>query len=102
MNKLLLTAAFAACATVAVPGHAADPAAGKVLAEASCADCHGDDGKGDADYPAINGMAVEKFTKAMQEYANGTRAKSPKMTKEAKKLSAAQIADLAAYYATLK
>jgi len=38
----------------------------------------------------------------MQEYANGTRTKSPKMTKEAKKLSAAQIADLAAYYATLK
>jgi len=38
----------------------------------------------------------------MQEYANGTRTKSQKMTKEAKKLSAAQIADLAAYYATLK
>jgi len=102
MNKLLLTAAFAACATFAAPGHAADAAAGKSLAEESCADCHGDDGKGDADYPAINGMAVDKFTKAMQEYANATRTKSPKMTKEAKKLTAAQIADLAAYYATLK
>jgi cytochrome c553 len=102
MNKVLITALLAAGTLIAVPGHAADPAAGKALAEASCADCHGDDGKGDADYPAINGMAVEKFTKAMQEYANGTRTKSPKMTKEAKKLSAAQIADLAAYYATLK
>jgi cytochrome c553 len=102
MNKLLLTAAFAACATFAAPGHAADAAAGKALAEESCADCHGDDGKGDADYPAINGMAVEKFTKAMQEYANGTRTKSAKMTKEAKKLSAEQIANLAAHYATLK
>jgi cytochrome c553 len=38
----------------------------------------------------------------MQEYQNGTRTKNPKMTKEAKKLSAAQIADLAAYYAKLK
>jgi len=38
----------------------------------------------------------------MQEYANGTRSESPKMTKVAKKLSAEQIADLAAYYATLK
>ena len=47
-------------------------------------------------------MSVEKFTKAMQEYQNGTRTKSAKMTKEAKKLTAAQIADLAAYYATLK
>ena len=102
MNKLLLTATFAAGATFAAPGHAADAAAGKALAEESCADCHGDDGKGDADYPAINGMAVDKFTKAMQEYANATRTKSPKMTKEAKKLTAAQIADLAAYYATLK
>jgi len=45
---------------------------------------------------------VEKFTKAMQEFQNGTRTKSPKMTKEAKKLSAAQIADLAAYYEKLK
>jgi len=102
MNKLLLTAAIAACATLAAPGYAADVAAGKALAEGSCADCHGDDGKGDADFPAINGMAADKFTKAMQEYADGTRTKSAKMTKEAKKLTAAQIADLAAYYATLK
>jgi cytochrome c553 len=47
-------------------------------------------------------MPVEKFTKAMQEYQNGTRTKSTKMAKEAKKLSATDIADLAAYYATLK
>ena len=102
MNKLLLTAVFAALATCAAPGQAADAAKGKALAEERCADCHGDDGKGDADYPAINAMAADKFTKAMQEYADGTRTKSPKMTKEAKKLSAEQIADLAAYYATLK
>jgi len=102
MRKLLLTAAVAACAAFAMPGYAADVAAGKAIAEGSCADCHGEDGAGDADYPAINGMAVDKFTKAMQEYADGTRTKSPKMTKEAKKLSAAQIADVAAYYATLK
>jgi cytochrome c553 len=102
MNKVLITALLTAGTLIAAPGHAADAAVGKALAEQSCADCHGDDGQGDADYPAINGMPVEKFTKAMQEYANGTRTKSPKMTKEAKKLSAAQIADLAAYYATLK
>ena len=102
MNRLLMTAMLAAGALVAAPGHAADAAAGKALAEESCIDCHGDDGKGDADYPAIAGLSVEKFTKAMQEYQNGTRTKSQKMTKEAKKLSAAQVADLAAYYATLK
>jgi len=102
MKNLMLPLAFAACGFLAVPGEAADVAAGKALAEESCADCHGDEGAGDDDYPAIAGLSVEKFTKAMQEYQDGTRTKSAKMTKEAKKLSAAQVADVAAYYATLK
>ncbi len=102
MNKLLLTASFAACVFIAVPCGAADVAAGKALAEDACVDCHGDDGKGDADFPGITGLTEADFAKAMQEYADGTRSESPKMTKVAKKLSAEQIADLAAYYATLK
>jgi cytochrome c553 len=102
MNKLMLSTMLAACILLAAPGYAADAAAGKAKAEEACADCHGDDGTGDEDYPAINGMTVEKFSKAMQEYQDGTRTKSPKMTKEAKKLNAADIANLAAYYATLK
>ena len=102
MNKSMLPVMLAGLALLAAPVHAADVAAGKSLAEASCADCHGDDGAGDDDYPAIAGMSAEKFAKAMQEYQNGTRTKNPKMTKEAKKVSAAQIADLAAYYAKLK
>jgi len=102
MHKLNLTILLAAGLLLAGPGHAADAAAGKALAEESCADCHGEDGAGDADFPGIAGMSADEFTKAMQEYVDGTRTKSPKMTKEAKKLSAAQIADLAAYYATLK
>jgi cytochrome c553 len=84
------------------PVLAADVAAGKARAEESCIDCHGEDGKGDEDSPDVTGMSVAEFTKAMQEYQNGTRTKSAKMAKEAKKLSAAQVADLAAYYATLK
>mgnify|MGYP006314479617 FL=1 len=102
MNTTMLPAMLAALALLAVPAHAADVAAGKVLAEESCIDCHGDDGAGDDDYPAITGLSVEKFTRAIQEYQNGTRTKSTKMTKEAKKVRAAQVADLAAYYATLK
>ena len=102
MNKLIISTTIAACMLLAAPGYAADAAAGKKKAEEACADCHGDDGAGDEDYPAINGMTVEKFTKAMQEYQNGTRTKSPKMTREAKKLSAVDVANLAAYYATLK
>jgi len=102
MNRLLFTTMLAAGAMLAAPGYAADAAAGKAKAEEACVDCHGEDGAGDADYPAVKGMSVAEFTKAMQEYKDGTRTKSPKMTKEAKKLSDADVANLAAYYATLK
>jgi len=102
MRTLLLPAIVSALALTAAPTYAADAAAGKAKAEASCVDCHGDDGKGDDESPAIAGLSVDKFTKAIQEYQNGTRTKNAKMTKEAKKLSAADVANLAAYYATLK
>jgi cytochrome c553 len=102
MNKLSLSILAAALAMFAVGSAQAGGvvAAGKTKSE-SCVDCHGDDGKGDDDNPSIAGMAVDKFTKAMGEYQAGTRTKSQKMIKEAKKLSAQDIADLAAYYATL-
>jgi cytochrome c553 len=38
----------------------------------------------------------------MVEYQNGTRTKDAKMAKAAKKLSATDVANVAAYYATLK
>jgi cytochrome c553 len=101
MNKLTLSALLAAGVLIAAPGYAADAAAGKAVATSDCADCHGDDGKGDDETPAIAGMAVDKFTKAMTEYQNGTRTKDAKMTKAAKKLDAAGVANVAAYYASL-
>ena len=102
MNKLMLSAALAAATLLASPAWAADAAAGKARAEESCVDCHGDDGKGDDENPSIAGMTVEKFTKAIQDFQNGTRAKHAKMVKEAKKLSPAEIGNLAAYYSSLK
>jgi len=102
MKRLMMTMMVAAGVALAGPALAGDAAAGKALADESCADCHGEDGAGDADYPALAGLSVDKFTAAMKEYQSGARTKSPKMTKEAKKLSDAQIADLAAFYATLK
>jgi len=109
MNKLPLSILLSACALIAVPTYAADVAAGKAKAADRCNDCHGEDGKGDAKVPAIAGMPTDKFTKAIGEYQADTRAatsKDPKgaakMTKEAQKLSATDVANLAAYYATLK
>jgi cytochrome c553 len=102
MNRISLSLVVCACAMFATSAHAADAAAGKKLAQDTCADCHGEDGKGDDKIPGIAGLSVEKFTKAIAEYKDGTRTKSAKMTKEAKKLSDADVANAAAYYSTLK
>jgi cytochrome c553 len=102
MNKLTLSALVAAVALIAAPTYAADVAAGKKIAEGGCADCHGDDGKGDDETPALAGMPVDKFTKAMTDYQTGANTKDAKMTKAAKKLSATDVANVAAYYASLK
>ena len=93
---------LAAAALAGNPVHAADVAAGKALAEEVCADCHGDDGKGDDESPDIAKLSTKEFVKAMEDYQSGARTKSQKMARAAKKLSAAQVADVAAYYQTLK
>ena len=102
MNRCCLSLVVCACALFVAPTYAADVAAGKARSEESCVDCHGEDGKGDDSSPGIAGMSVDKFSKAIAEFQNGTRTRSAKMTKEAKKLSVAEVANLAAYYATLK
>ena len=88
------------CLVLAGPAFAGNAAAGKAKSEA-CVDCHGENGKGDADTPGVAGMPAAEFTKAMKEYQAGTRTKSKKMIKAATKLNDGDIADLAAYYATL-
>lgn len=74
----------------------------KAKAEDLCSDCHGSNGKGDADNPNIAGLANDKFITAMKEYQTGVRTKSKKMTKAANKVSEEEIADLAAYFGSLK
>ena len=101
MNKLSILALASALTLIAGPSYAADAAAGKAKAEEACADCHGDDGKGDDENSPIAGMSVADFTKAMTEYQDGTRTKDAKMAKAAKKMSAADVANLAAYYSKL-
>ena len=100
ISKAILTA-LGGFLLFAGPVHAGDASAGKAKAD-GCAGCHGDDGKGDAKNPGLAGMAELDFVKAMNEYKSGARAKSKQMTKIAKGLSDDDIANLAAYYSTLK
>ena len=100
MNQKIRTislALAAGCFAMAFSVHAGDAGAGKTKSE-NCAQCHGEDGKED---PAIAGMAEENFIKAMKEYQSGVRTHK-KMAKAATGLTDADLADLAAYYASLK
>ena len=97
VNKVLL-ALMGGVLVMGGPVWAGDAAAGKALSE-SCAGCHGDDGK-DGDKP-IAGMAEADITKALKDYKSGAR-DNKKMVKAAKGLSDDDIANLSAYYSSLK
>ena len=78
-----------------------DAANGEALA-ADCADCHGDDGMGDEDFPGIAGMDAAKHAKALADFKSGARPDEDEMMVDAvADLSEQDMADIAAYYATL-
>ncbi|MGA7949843.1 MAG: cytochrome c [Thiobacillaceae bacterium] len=79
------------------PAQAGDADAGKAKSE-KCAMCHGDDGKGD---PPLAGMSEDTFTKNIKDFQSGAR-DNKTMAKIAKSLSDEDIANLAAYYSSLK
>ena len=79
---------------------AADANAGKAKA-ATCAGCHGANGEGVKPNPPLAGMPEAKFTQAMKDYKSGKRA-NPAMKGIAAGVNDTDLANLAAYYASLK
>lgn len=79
---------------------AGDAAAGKAQSM-KCAGCHGADGRGNANNPSLAGNNTQDFIKQMHNYRAGAR-KHSLMNMMTKALSDQDIADLAAYYASLK
>ena len=75
-----------------------DAARGAELAS-DCADCHGADGKGDEDMPALAGMDAAEHAKKLADFKSG--AVESEMADFVGDLSEQDMADLAAYYATL-
>jgi cytochrome c553 len=77
-----------------------DAARGQELA-ADCADCHGDDGKGDEESPALAGLDEAYHVEQLQAFKSGQRVDEGEMMgMYAEDLSDQDMADLAAYYAT--
>ena len=97
LNILAMLSLFAAMSAVQAGG---DAQAGKAKA-ASCAGCHGANGEGRSPNPAIAGKPEGPFVEAMEQYKSGKRT-NPVMMGLASKLSEQDIANLAAYYASLK
>ncbi len=101
MKRTLLMVGFLAMAGMLGPAQAAgDAAAGKAKAD-PCAGCHGDNGEGTNSGPKLAGMPVAQFTKAIQDFKSGER-RNTAMKKNSAKLTDEDIANLAAYYASLK
>lgn len=86
---------------VAAGAHAAgDMNAGKTKAS-TCAGCHGAEGLGNAQNPALAGKAAPQLAQQMRDYKSGAR-QHLMMNQMMKPLSEQDIENLAAYYASLK
>ncbi len=97
----LVTASGVLAMTLAMQAQAGgDAAAGKSKA-AQCTGCHGAGGQGNPASPALAGRDAAYLKEQLQAYRSGARQHSM-MNMMAKKLSDRDIADLAAYYASLQ
>jgi cytochrome c553 len=96
MRVSLLVGSFA----LAAAAHGADLAAGQAKAKEICQACHGLDGNSSvADYPKLGGQYPDYLAKALRDYKSGAR-KNPIMAGFAGALTAQDIDNLAAYYAS--
>lgn len=109
MNKLLtltvLSLLLAACgreqAPATQPATVADAAAGRAVAESQCMNCHGLDGRSaGADIPHLAGQRLEYLLLALREYRNGARPHAA-LQQLFSQLDEAQLANVAAFYASL-
>jgi cytochrome c553 len=102
MNRTMLVAvaALAALGIIDPADAAGDVQAGKAKA-ASCAACHGADGKGVAPNPALAGKKEDQLIQALKDYKSGKRDNAV-MKGMVSSLNDQDIVNLAAYYASLK
>lgn len=100
MKKVLLIASLISLA-FAAPSFAGDVAAGKAKS-AACAGCHGMDGNSPAPtFPKLAGQNAGYTLKQLIEFKSGKRANAT-MAGMVAALSEEDMADLAAYYASLE
>ena len=101
MKRMLsILGIFALIGFVSAAQAAGDAQAGKAKAGA-CAGCHGANGEGVKPNPALAGKPEGEMVQALMDYKSGKRA-NPIMKTFATQLSDQDMANVAAYYASLK
>ncbi len=101
MKVMLMAAGICALLGFGVTAQAAgDVQAGKAKAGA-CAGCHGANGEGVKPNPALAGKSEGEIVEALKDYKSGKRA-NPIMKTFATQLSDQDMANVGAYYASLK
>jgi cytochrome c553 len=101
MKSTLLIATVVALSGIAGTTQAAgDVAAGSAKAKA-CAGCHGANGEGVKPNPALAGKPEGDLVQAMKDYKSGKRA-NPVMKSMVSSLSDQDMANVGAYFASLK
>ena len=96
---LLVSVVFALMAFTSSTWAGGDAAAGETKS-AGCAGCHGAAGEGSGDNPPIAGLDAAKHVAMLKEYKAGTR-EGAMMQMFSAQLSEEDMADIAAYYASL-
>ncbi|MGE5170581.1 MAG: c-type cytochrome [Rudaea sp.] len=100
IQRLFASLLVAACCAWPALAGAADLAAGQAKVKEVCQACHGLDGNSPTpDYPKLGGQYRDYLEKALRDYKSGAR-KNPIMAGFAATLSAKDIQNVAAYFAS--
>ena len=100
MKRMLTAVIVASLGAAATAEAAGNVEAGKAKA-AACVGCHGANGQGVPPNPALKAKTADEFVEAMKDYKSGKR-NNAIMKAFAAQLNDQDIANLAAYYASLK
>jgi cytochrome c553 len=100
MIRILSSAGMVLVLAIGAVQAAGEVQAGKAKA-AACAGCHGANGEGVGANPALAGKSEDQLVQAMKDFKSGKRA-NPVMKAMVGSLSEDDMANLGAYYASLK
>ena len=101
IRKFILSALFMLIISFDAVQAAGDPVRGEEL-KGECTDCHGEYGLGDEEYPQIAGLDEAYLLEQLKLIKNGERSEEAEMMLWFfEDLEEQDLADLAAYYASL-